>query len=713
MDKIKAVNRLYRQVCTAVIMSFYYLAAIADEMDVFFEMSPEQLANIPVSIATGTAKPVYQSAAVTTVITAEQIRTMGATELSQVLETVPGLHVRIQGITGDAVYSMRGISNDVNAQVLVMLNGTRFSAPFKGGKLSGMELPVEAIRQIEVIRGPGSALYGADAFAGVINIITKKAKDIAGTEVGIRGGRWDTQSIWGMHGSEWQGWDIGATLQYTHNNNDGDRVVSSDVQSQFDAKLNTHVSLAPSEMQTQAERWNAHLNMRRKHWDIGFWAFNTVDGGLRAGPGGAIDNQGMFDNENYLADLRYSSEDLAENWEFSVHASYLYANLNVDAHISPEEAVLPINNEGNIDSDKGNLVFFPDGMRMRTGIESQIVSFDTSSSYKGFENHLLKITLGYRYEQTQTEEQRNFGYSVIDGSENVIDGSLTDVTATDFISLPDSYRSIWSVALQDEWQINADWSFTAGIRYDNYSDFGSTFNPRFALVWDVSEQLNAKLLYGRAYRAPSFVEQKQNSQLFRGNPNIQPETIDTVELAFDYRPISNLRLASNVYYYVIDNLIGAKTSEMNVITVENTAGQTAYGAEFEWDWRFHEQWLFKGNYAWQYARNNELNRRVRDVPEHQVYLSMVWNFLPQWQLQTQLNWIGHRLNAVDNENRPLNDYQTVDITLNSKRFFGHVDFSASIRNAFDTHGKEPGVAYYKENLPIASRSFYLEATLHF
>ena len=78
-------------------------------MDDFFFMSPAESANISVSIATGTAKPTYQSAAVTTVITAEQIKSMGATELHQMLETVPGLHVSIQAVTNDPAYSMRGI----------------------------------------------------------------------------------------------------------------------------------------------------------------------------------------------------------------------------------------------------------------------------------------------------------------------------------------------------------------------------------------------------------------------------------------------------------------------------------------------------------------------------------------------------------------------------------------------------------------------------
>jgi iron complex outermembrane receptor protein len=264
--------------------------------------------------------------------------------------------------------------------------------------------------------------------------------------------------------------------------------------------------------------------------------------------------------------------------------------------------------------------------------------------------------------------------------------------------------------------ISPDWSLTAGLRFDHYSDFGSTVNPRFSLVWTISEQLNAKLLYGRAFRAPSFREQKQqNSNTVIGNPNLKPETINTVELAFDYRPLHNLRLASNVYFYDIDNLIDSEVSKTNAIRVNNTntIGRTGYGTEFEWDWNIYKDWNLKGNYAWQYSNEKETHHRVYAVPEHQVYVALAWRFLPKWQLQTQLNWIGHRLNHTDNKNNQLKDYQTVDITLNSQRFFGYIDFSASIRNAFNSRGKEASTPSYKDNLPIASRSFYLETTLHF
>jgi len=684
----------------------------AEEMDDFFSMSPEELGNISVSIATGTAKPIYQSAAVTSVITAQQIRAMGAIDLSQVLDTVPGLHVSIQAVTNDPVYSMRGMRNDVNNQVLVMMNGTRYSVPYKGSFMTGMDIPVEAIQRIEVIRGPGSALYGADAFAGVINIITKKAKDIDGTEIGVRGGSWDTQSVWGMHGDEWLGWDVATTLQYSHNNNDGDRIINSDLQSSLlDANFGTNASLAPGEMQTQAESWDAHLNLERKHWDIDFWAYNKVDAGVRAGAGGSLDDEGSLDGENYLADIHYSSEDSVDNWEFIAHASYLYSDIDAKLHNFPDGSVLPIDVTGAINPASRSFTFFPDGALTFVGIENQVAAFDMGFIYKGLDNHLLRFSSGFRYEQVRATERRNFGIGILDGTQAVVDGTLTDTTGTDLIFLPDSQRSIWSIALQDEWQLAEDWQLTAGVRYDEYSDFGSTFNPRVALVWNVNEQFSSKLLYGQAFRAPSFLEQKQqNSQLFNGDPSVEPETIETVELAFDYRPLKELRLASNFYYYEIEDMIG--TSGVGIATVANNEGQTGYGTEFEWDWRFHEQWNLKGNYAWQYSRNKETKSRVVGVPEHQIYVAASWQFMPQWQLQTQLNWVGHRL-AISSTNDELKDYETVDVTVNSKRFFGYVDFSASARNVFDSNGKEPAVDSYRENLPIASRSFYLQTTVHF
>lgn len=693
-----------------------------EQLDELFELSPAELAEISVTIASGTKKPVFRSAAVTSVITAQQISTMGATDLHEVLETIPGLHVSIQAITGDHIYSMRGIRNDFNSQVLFMLNGSRFNIPYKGSPLTGMEMPVEAIARIEVIRGPGSAVYGADAFAGVINIITKKAQDIDGTTVGIRGGSWDTQSIWGQHGSQWLGWNVSASLQYAHNNDDEDRIIKADAQTAFDQAFSTSVSNAPGVMRTQNERWNAHLNLQRKYLDINFWAYNETDADLRAGAGGALDNNGQLNGNNFLGDIHFSTEDLlGDDWQLLAQASFISTNIHTKIYNFPAGSILPIGADGNLNPyNPTGLVSFPDGMRTNLRIKTKAPTIKLTTIYKGFENHIFRLIGSFRHELVNTEESRNYGVGIINGNNLVppptinLAAGMQSVTGTDLIFLPDKHRSIWSIAFQDEWLITPELQLTAGLRYDEYSDFGGTINPRVALVWDINEKLSSKLLYGQAFRAPSFLElYQQNSQLFIGNPDLEPEKIQTIELAFDYRPTETLRSALNIFYYQIDDPIGEELVSTNTsLQVRNQKGQYGYGTEFEWDWRFLPKWNFRGNYAWQYSRNQATHRRVSNVPENQVYGALSWQFLSHWQIQTQVNWIGHRVSGRGDP-RVLDDYETVDITLNGKKLFDFLDLSASVRNLFDSNGKEPAIAAYSNSMPIAGQSFYFEAAVHF
>jgi iron complex outermembrane receptor protein len=687
------------------------VAATEDEMDDFFAMSPAQLAATSVTIATGTPKSISQSAAVTSVITAEQIKSMGATELNEVLETVPGMHGSLQRSTSDYNYSVRGIQNATNSQLLILLNGTRITTPFRGTLMTGLELPVEAIQRVEVIRGPGSALYGADAFAGVINIITKKAGDINGSKVGVRAGEWDTQSAWGQHGAKWAGWDVGASLQYQHTSGDEGRVLNADAQTVKDNAFGTHASRAPGEMPTRYETFNGHLSLQRKHWDIGFWGFNEINGGTRAGVNSTLDPGGTTNGEQYLGDVRFSTEDWLNDWELMAHLSYLQSDFNAKFQVFPDNASLPVTATGNIDSTLNPLVprvLFPNGVNNNLGRVEKIPAIELSSLYQGLENHRLLLSSGFRYEEITTSDSRNFGYGM--PLPPVVNGSLINVTGTQFVYLPDTHRSIWSAVAQDEWQFADDWQLTVGVRYDHYSDFGDTVNPRAALVWDINEQLTSKILYGKAFRAPNFSEQgNQNNPVIVGNRQLKPEKINTVEWAFDYHPFSTLRTAANLYYYEIENLIAIPAG---TVTFQNSGNQNGYGTELEWNWQATKQWNLMGNYAWQNARNRTDNNRITGVPEHHVYVAVGWQFLPQWQLQPQINWIGSRT-APLGDTRPLKDYETIDATLRGKKLFGHINLSASLRNMFDTNRLEPATPALPQNIPLPGRSFYFEVSTDF
>lgn len=693
----------------------YTKAALADaEVEDYFAMSPAELANIPVTIATGTPRPMFQSAAITSVITADQIKSMGATELHEVLETVPGVHASLTEGGNDYNYTIRGIKNTTNSQVLILLNGVRITTPFIGTLMTGTEMPIEAIQRVEVIRGPGSALYGADAFAGVINIITKKAGDINGTRAGVRAGNWDTQSTWGQHSAELAGWNVATSLQYQHTQGDDGRIMNADAQTAFDNALGTNASHAPGALNSRYETLNGHLNLQRKHWDIGFWGFNSMDAGTRAGVANALDPKGVANGEQYLGDVRFSTEDWLDDWELTAHASYLHTDFLAQFQAFPNNAKLPIGPNGNINLSNFSLISFPDGVNANVGRSENIPSMELTSIYRGLDRHVFRLNTGFRYEEISTTESKNIGTGVItDNTQTVVNGQLTNLTGTPFVYLADTNRSIWSLVAQDEWQIAQNWQLTSGVRYDNYSDFGGTLNPRLALVWDINEQLTGKLLYGRAFRAPNFSEQgTQNNPVVLGNKHLKPETINTTELAFDYRPLLSLHTTLNVYYYEINNLISAVPVANGLNQYQNNGNQNGYGSEFEWEWQWNQQWQIKGNYAWQHATNADTKQRITGVPEHHIYVALGWHFSPQWQVQPQLNWISGRTRSL-NDQRPLDDYETVDLTLRGKKLFKHLNLAASLRNAFDEYPLEPATLQLPQNLPLAGRSFYFEASIDF
>jgi iron complex outermembrane receptor protein len=198
-----------------------------------------------VSIATGNAQPLRQSPAIASVLTAEDIAAIGATELNEILETIVSLHVGVSGVGYRPIFSIRGINTQTNPQVLVLINGMPIKNIFDGQLgASWGRMPVTGIARIEVIRGPGSALYGADAFSGVINIITKTASDVRGLDVGARAGSFDRNDQY----VQWGG-DVGGFASYfyleRHRSDGESRTITSDAQTALDASLGTSASVAP------------------------------------------------------------------------------------------------------------------------------------------------------------------------------------------------------------------------------------------------------------------------------------------------------------------------------------------------------------------------------------------------------------------------------------------------------------------------------------
>jgi iron complex outermembrane receptor protein len=669
-----------------------------------------------ISIATGGKQPLSRAPAVATVLTADDIKAMGATTVDDALEAVPGLHVARYFSNYTPIYTIRGIYSGLNPQVLMLVNGIPITNLFAGDRnriWGGM--PVQAIARIEVIRGPGSALYGADAFAGVINIITKTKDDINGTELGARYGSYDTGDGWGLHGGTWAGFDVAAALEYR--DTEGQRgTIGQDAQTRLDRMFGTRASLAPGPVNVQRQTLDARLDLSRGDWRFRGGLQRRQNVGVGAGVAQALDPSGRFASDRWNADLTYHNPEFTENWDVTGQLSYFNTSQEVqrDILLYPPGASFPLP-----PSASGS---FPEGVVSNPEVFERHVRSSVSGFYSGFDRHVLRVGTGFNYSSIyNVKESKN--YSLLTGVPSPL-GGLVNFTGSPGIFLMPGNREDYFVFAQDEWNFVNDWQLTAGVRYDHYSDFGDTVNPRLALVWEARQNLTAKLLYGHAFRAPSFAEARNiNNPVALGNRDIKPETINTVELAFDYRPTDTLRLGFNVFGYWWADIIkfvpapGPGTLAAQN-TAQNTGRQNGHGLELEADWKPVPGLDLTGWYAYQKSTDESNHHDAGNAPHHQIYLRGDWEFLPDWHFNPQAKWIIGRERAAGDQRRDISDYSIVDLTLRRKHFKDHWEIAFSVRNLFDSDAREPSPAgttsaLIPDDLPLAGRNFYGEIRFGF
>ncbi len=666
--------------------------------------------------ATGSPKPVHQAPSVATVITAEDIERIGATTLDEVLETVPGLHVSPsnKGMLY-TVYSIRGIHPSLNPQVLLLVNGLPITIGLTGGHPPQFRMPVANIVQVEVIRGPGSALHGADAFAGTINVITKDSEDINGTSTGFRAGSFDVYEAWLQHGKTYDGWDVAVSMDARTSNGDSSRIIDADLQSGLDKALGTSASLAPGPLETGYNFVDTRLALAKGNWTLRMWGSIQDDVGALDGMTQVLSSESDLSLAQYLGDLTYHNTALVRDTDVNLRFSFLYVNQDSLLQLFPPGTTLPIGADGNIDFNNPKiLTTFPDGVYGEPIPIDYQNAVDFTAAYKGFSQNRWLLGTGFKYLEEKTDEYKNFGPGVLDGTQPVQDGAMTHVSDEN-IYLEDQLRKVWYALLQDEYAFARHWELVGGVRYDHYSDFGGTINPRLALVWETSHELTSKLLYGRAFRPPSFNELYiQNNPANLGNPDLEPETLESYELAFDYQPRADLRTILNLFYYEVKDLIElVQDSGQTTLTTQNTKDQKGRGLEFEVDWRVTETFDLKGNFAYQRSKDAATGKVTPDAPETQFYVNAHWQFWPRWSIDGQYFWIGNRHRAEDDTRPDIEDYDTVNLTLRRKGIAKNWDVAFAVRNLFDTDIREPSQPVIPNDYPMEGRSVYGELRCHF
>jgi outer membrane receptor protein involved in Fe transport len=667
------------------------------------------LFNLEVSIATGVKQSVARAPSVTSVITAKDIEAIGATDLSEVLQTVPGLHVEVSPYAYTSMFVIRGMNTAKhNPHVLLLINGipiTRLHHNNRGWLWGGMQ--IAAIDHLEIIRGPGSALYGAEAFSGVINIVTKTKESIEGTEIGSRTGSFGTGEIWALHGGNYGGFDVAMTLEGL--TTDGyEAILEADAQTALDKIYDTKASLAPGPIPLQRKAVEARLDVSKGHWRLRSGYQGRYDVG--SGAGVSLDPRAQFRDDRFNTDLTWHNPNLTDNWDIKAQASYYYNRVK-----TKDQTFYPPGAYGGK---------YPNGYIADSSLSERHTRLELTSFYSGFKKHLIGLGTGYHlgdsYDVKFAQNTNPITGEVIPPGEPFF---LT--SGTIYEPYGEMARDDWHVFLQDIWSISANFELTAGIRYDSYSDFGSTVNPRGALVWQPHPDITAKLLYGSAFRPPSQADLLTKNAIWEtGNPNLEPETVKTWETAFDYKVTDTLHLATNLYYFKWeDGIILASDTHGGIsgLAIKNAGIQKGHGLELEARWKITKKSSLLANYAYSKVNDDKLQHDAGGYPQHSIYIRTDWLLYPKWYLNTQVNWIGEMKRTLSDPRPPLDSYTTVDLTLRRKDIHqGHWNFATSVRNLLDADVLSPsagpntsGNMRNPYDFPLAGRSYWVELRYNF
>ncbi len=682
-------------------LSWFYLAtsiAMAEDGDDYFgphSITREDIAENIVSVASGYNQPIRTAPAVTTVITAQQIKDIGARDLWDVLKTVPGFFLGENTIQTEPIISVRGFKSSFNQTVLFLLDGIPQTNPVTGDRAAVLGVvPLDIIERVEIMRGPGSALYGADAYSAVVNVITRRAPPDQ-TQVTLGVGSQQTRDARWFGGGRASNFKIVGALEYRETDGNAP-LIAADSQTILDGLFGTQASLAPSEANTHLRLFGAQLNVTSENIAMMLRTSLGRDLGMNVGLANALDPFGRVDITTVEGRFAWTTH--RDDWVAKILLDELfYQSVLNNAHYFPP----------------GAFVIFPEGVIASSDTQQYETRLQGTAEYTGWPSHHLSFGLGTVTGKTrQNSESRNY---------TSVDGALIPLANTQTIHDPNPLmfggrefsHDLQFFYLQDQWTLVPNWILTLGVRYDHYSDFGDQFNPRIALVWDTSPYLTTKLIYGKGFRGPSLVDTySRQAPAFIGNPDLDPERIESFELAFDYQFRPDLMTRLNLFHQETDDQIQIVNVGGLSSTPMNVAQQIGRGVELEARWDIDPHTRLYGSYSYQDSTDETTGTDVGYSPHHILYARLQHRQTP-WFFSVQAWYIGQRDRGVQESNPPAKTYTLVD-GLVRYEFTPAFEVGFQMRNLFnaDVEDAVPGSAL-PVDIPLPGRTYYFTVTGRF
>ncbi len=637
--------------------------------------------------ASKTLENIKKTAASITVITDRELRDMGARNLADALRTVPGIGLT-QNSIGVWEIESRGVKTYFSEKVLFMLNSRPIDIHLVNGGSTSQprldNLPTDNIQRIEIIRGPGSALYGANAFTALINVITMDGADINGIEISARGGSFDTQQYNILLGKKLGEFDVAANLNF-YDTHGFDALVEKDLQTKLDQIMGTTASLAPGNPDSWEKKYDAELKVGYKGLKLQ-GRYIKREAGSFFGITNALTDDSHLEYDFYTLGLEYT-RDINDRFDLITRVYHDYMSFDNYWEVFPEKYVK--NTAG----------------CTKTGIEIQ-------TNYQFNEtNHVVAGIMGELQRQRDVTNFAN--YHPITG-EPVGDPSGLHDWSDSLNWNGDHDRDLWAIYLEDIWDIGDYLRLTIGGRYDHFSDFGGVFNPRAGFAYEFIKNYRLKMMYGQAFRAPTFAEQyNKNGPGWLGNPDVQPEKVKTVEVSLSADITDSISAGLTYFHNDISDLIGFSEPDANgTSTTANLHSVTSQGIELEMKAKFRRGSYLAANYTYQKPEDSDTGRELPDVPTHKGNIMANIRLSKYFIWYTHLFFKGKTPRAEGDSRDEVPGYELVNTTLTVRKFSEKLDgleLKASVYNLFDKDYVDPAPPdTLPGDYPQPGRSFVFE-----
>lgn len=674
--------KLKLQIVTLFLCSFYYVKAQDTSKNVLqlSDLSLDKLMNIQVVTASGYLQTTSNAPSTITVITAQQIADRGYEQLEDALRDVPGIDmIHINGYAPTLFY-FRGMYGAENLRALLMIDGIVENNIIGSNDMAGPAYNLHNIERIEIIWGPASALYGANAFGGIINMITKKGSDINGLRAEKDYGTFNTTVDKIMLGLKKE--NIEFNVSGSVYSTDGPVFTNRDPN--YSASYVDRATSFNGAVSYSTKVTKTTLGFRSYDTPMGYGTYAnspTVFLGLPPQGNGNVGVIGLISRD--IRGERSGLDDAFLRTGFIQNDFKANDKLNILSRIVYRETGTAEDSYAYVTIDGTKLI------RAKVASYSNQVSGELSANYSIATNQ--RLTVGVDFYQDNVE--RGSRGSTFDTTVYLLDGkdTITNLYST-FLPRVYDIRNNFGSFLQYVLNTNllGKTDFTVGLRDDDNSYFGNTASPRIVVVNHPSDQFTFKLQFGKAFRAPT------NLEIYQAPPNftLKTEKILTYEANAIYSPSKNFRAQINLFHnhltdvIVLSNLSGLTTNKNpGIITVN--------GMEGTFDMIFSKNISGFLNFTYQDTKGENLitllQRSETGIARIKGNAGITMHVQDLFTVSVSGNMIGARPSPFTDPYGPVAGYFLTNCIISTGKLFNKgITVSFDVHNIFNVQWLDPG-----------------------